>query len=392
MPFNWLESWLKNKWVHHSLRLAFATVVTVLLIPFKLDVLEYTTYDWRMQMSPKPAPSGEVVLLSIEHETLRQLKRDPEALDWIRVLQKLKEAEPLAVVSLINPTQIQGSFDDLSALAEIAQRLPFQFGDNTLPKPSIPRLEPLPAPFEHIPDEPFPKTADRQVLARDGVTRRFILTYENQFTLHPRLAALVNHRHHREDYAGVFNLLDSGQMLIRYRAKGVYPTIKFGDAINNPIDPKLVRGKIVLIGRDTLELANDYITTPLSKDLLALSQLEMHANILDTLILNQAPRYGAQLGAYPPNFFNRAAHNLRRALGASGQGAFNISRRGHRLFIFGVDGLRYLYVGFAGGASVDGGFYLLLLRDSVPLDHREPAQLGILPPQYALDPSRRTQK
>ena len=290
MKFTWLENRLENRFVHHGLRFGFATLVAVLLIPFKLDVLDFTAYDWRAQLSPRPAPSGQVVLLAIEQDTLRQLKRDPEALDWVEVLKKLTSAEPLAVVSLINPTQIQGSLDELNQLAQVAKRLPFQFGDNTLPTPSVAKLDPLPSPFESIPVEPLPKTADRQVLARDGVTRRLILTYDDQFTLHPRLAARFNHKERPKDYAGVFELLDSDQMFIRFRSKGAYPTIKFGDALLKPINPASVRGKIVLIGRDTRELANDYVTTPLNKGMLALSQLEMHANILDTLILNQAPR------------------------------------------------------------------------------------------------------
>lgn len=292
---NWLEGWLKNKWVHHSLKLAFAILITMLLAPFKLDVLEYMTYDLRMQFSPRPKSSGNVVMLSIEYETLKKLKRDPEALDWAVVLQKLGQAQPNHIVSFVNPSQIQGSYDDLTMLAEIAQRLPFTFGENDLPKTGQARLDPLAAPFEMIPVWPAPKTADRNILARDGVTRRLILTYEDQYTLHPKLAQNFNGIVNADDYTGEFEFLDSTQMMIRYRDKGSYPTIRFIDVLEGEVDPAMVKGKIVLIGRDTMEAASDYVTTPLDKDLLALSQLEMHANILDTLILNQAPRFVPQL-------------------------------------------------------------------------------------------------
>src|SRR3982074_3464892 len=134
MAVNWLESWLKNRWVHHSLRLAFALLITVLLSPFKFDLFEYTSYDLRMQLTPNPATSGNVVLVPIEYDTLRKLKRDPEALDWAVVLQKLGQAKPAHIVSLINPSQIQGSYDDLVFLADAAQRLPFTIGEDDLPK------------------------------------------------------------------------------------------------------------------------------------------------------------------------------------------------------------------------------------------------------------------
>lgn len=291
MAVNWLESWLKNRWVHHGLRFIFATLITVLLFPFKLDLLESTSYDWRMQLSPRPDTSGQVVLLTIEHETIKKLKREPEALDWAVVLQKLAQAGPQHVVSFINPSQIQGSYDDLSMLSEIAARLPFYFGENDIPKTGISRLDPLAAPFENIPVEPAPRTADKTVLAKDGVTRRLILTYEDRPMLHMQLAKDYNGIESPQDYKGAFQFLSSAQVLIRYRGKGSYPTLKFVDVLENPLAAEFVKGKIVLIGRDSQENADDYVTTPLSKDLLALSHLEMHANAVDTLILNQAPRY-----------------------------------------------------------------------------------------------------
>lgn len=291
MSVGWQVSWLKNKWVVHSLRLAFAALITVLLAPFKLDLLEYTAYDLRMQLSPRPATSSNIVLLPIERDTLKSLMREPEALDWAVVLQKLAQAEPAAVVTFVNPSQIQGSYEDLSLLSDIARRLPFSFGENDVPMTGLGRLDPLAAPFENMAIEPAPKTADRTVRAKDNVTRRLILTYEGKFTLHPRLASQFNGIQDEKKYAGTFEFLDnSTQMLIRFHKKGAYPTIKFIDVLEGQIDPAKIKGKIVLIGKDTLEASSDYITTPLSKELLALSQLEMHANILDTLILNQAPR------------------------------------------------------------------------------------------------------
>jgi signal transduction histidine kinase len=291
MSVNWLESWLKNKWIHHSLKLAFAVLITVLLAPFKLDVLEFTAYDMRMQFSPRPDPSGNVVLLPIEYETLKKLKREPEALDWAVVLQKLAQANPLAVVSFVNPSQIQGSFEDLTMLSEITARLPYAYGENDLPKTGNSRFDPLAAPFDTVPILPAPTTHDKGVLAKDGVTRRLILSYEGQFTMHARLAKNFNGINSADEYHGAYDFLDSKQMMIRYRRKGVYKQLRFIDVLEGQIDPKLVEGKIILIGKDTMEASSDYVTTPLNKELLALSQIEMHANAIDTLIFNQAPRF-----------------------------------------------------------------------------------------------------
>ncbi len=291
MAVNWLESWLKNKWVHHSLRVLFALVITVLLAPFKLDVLEFTAYDLRMQLSPKPETSGNVVLLSIEHETLKKLKREPEALDWAVVLQKIGQAKPSQIVTFVNPFQIQGSYDDLSLLADITSRVPFVFGENDIPKTGLSKMDSLAAPFERVPVQWAPKTVDQRLYAKDGVTRRLILTFENQAGMLPNLAERFNGIQDPMEYTGQFKVLDTNQMMIRFRAKGAYPTLKFVDVLEGQIDPEMLKGKIVLIGKETMEAASDYLTTPLDKGLLALSNLEMYANTLDTLILNEAPRF-----------------------------------------------------------------------------------------------------
>jgi len=287
----WLEIWLRNRWIQHSLRILFAALITVLLAPFKLDVLEYTTYDWRMRLSPRPDPSGHVVLLPIEHLTLKKLHRDPEALDWAVVLQKLAQMKPAHVVTFINPSQIQGSYDDLALMADIAATLPFKFGENDLPKTGNAALDPLAAPFEHVAVAPAPKTADRTMLAKDGVTRRLILSYESQPTLFARLSQLITGPQPLTSYSGRFDFLDSVQMLIRYRNKGAYPSHTFIDVLEKTLDPEDFRGKIVLIGKDYQEAGDDYVTTPLSKNPLALSKLEMYANAIDTVMLNQAPRF-----------------------------------------------------------------------------------------------------
>ena len=290
MAAPWLENWLKQKWVPPSLRLALALLITILLTPFKLDVLEYTAYDWRMQVSPQPALSGNVVLVSIERETIKKLKREPEAMDWSLALQRIAQAKPDQVVSLINPSQIHGSYEDLVFLADVAGQLPFRFGEDEVPKPGLSQMDKLSPPFERLPVEAAPHTSDVRLLAKDGVSRRLILSYEGHFTMHPRLAQSFNGFSQESQYLGTFPLLESTQMLINYRPRGSYPVIPFVDLLKDDFKSELLRGKIVLIGRDTMEIATDYVTTPLTKGLLGMSRLEMHANILDTLILNQAPR------------------------------------------------------------------------------------------------------
>jgi CHASE2 domain-containing sensor protein len=117
-----------------------------------------------------------------------------------------------------------------------------------------------------------------------------IVNYEGQFTLHPKLAAKYNGIHNVEEYSGTFQLVTSTQMLIRYRQPGVYPIISFADVVEGKFDKEFFKDKIVIIGHDTKESAADYVTTPLVKQVISFTALELNANIMDTLINNDAPR------------------------------------------------------------------------------------------------------
>lgn len=280
---------MKFKWMRHLIRFTIAAGITALLAPFSLDVIEYATYDLRMRYSPKPPVSGDVVLLAISPKTVEGLQREPEALDWALTLKQLLEARPLQVVSLINPTTLSGSFDDLSVMAGVATQLPLVFGENDLPKPGLDHFDPLPAPFEAVEISPAPRTADRTVLARDGVTRRAILSFDGHPTILPTLVANQRHRPVHLDYSGVFDFLGSQQVLIRYREPGAFKRYEFVDVMEGRVNPRDLREKIVLIGRDSQASASDYVTTPINKDLVALSMVEMHANAIETLIADDAP-------------------------------------------------------------------------------------------------------
>lgn len=290
MARNRLESWIKDARAQHALKILFALLVTLLLTQFRLDTLESTAYDLRVRFSPKPKASGEVVLIKIDEDTERALLREPEVRDWTTLAQQLAIANPKHVVSLINPLDLRGPFSDMKTLSAALEALPFMYGANSLMNPGQTHLPALMSPFEKVPVEPMPKTADSTVLARDGVSRRLILNYEGQPTVQVQLANEINGITDIKDYQGHFTFLKSTQTFTRYRKPGAFATYNFKDVMNGTFDKQVFTNKIVLIGRDNRQVLDDYSTTPLSKQILALSNLEVQANVLDTLILNQAPR------------------------------------------------------------------------------------------------------
>ncbi len=280
----------KRAWIFTYLRMGLALGVAFFLVQIQLDYIESFFYDLRVRARPSPVVSGKVVTVAVDTETQEKLKRLPEALDYVELLKKLSTAEPKAVVAIQNFEEIIGSYEDLEVLADTTEKLNFYVADDTrLPEEGLEDEFKLLPPMQNIRLESAPKTSDVSSFAKDGVSRRLILSMQGKPLLHMKLAGLYNHKTEDRQYQGVFNFKRTNQAYINFRPAGTYKPISFYDVLQGNVDPDVFKDKIVLIGRDTHSDTKDYVLTPYSRDNTAMSRLELHANILDTLIKNEAP-------------------------------------------------------------------------------------------------------
>lgn len=272
------------------IRVAFALGITFVICQFKLDYLESWTYDLRVQFQKVRPPSGNVRLVSIDTATLKEIGRDPHATDHTMALLNLLKAGPKAVVYIFSPSEVVGSYDELKEFGDLAARFPnFYYAADTLHRKGVAAELKLPSPLDGIKVMSGPKTEDQRIFARDGVTRRVILSFEGSPTLHAHVAGLYTGSETWDHYRGTFDYLGSKQVYLNYRPAGTYPVMSFKDLMTNTFDPGQFKDKVVLVGRDTLENTFDYVATPYSKNPVSMTTLEMHANMLDTLIKNLAP-------------------------------------------------------------------------------------------------------
>ncbi len=279
----------KFKIWRHGLRVGFGLAIAFLLCQINTDYLDFYTYDLRIRLKPASEKSNVVETVAIGIDTIEELKRDPNASDNIMLLEALKRDKPLAVVYVFDPSNIVGTFEELEKLVKAAKDLPFYIAGSDLQIRGLENEALLPAPLDQLTVVSAPKTMDSKTFAKDNVTRRFIFSFQNRQTLHPMLAAQVTGRTNASDYRGVFEFYDSHQAYIDYRPQGTYRPIRFSDVMNSRLRPGYFTNKIVLVGRNDLTTSKDYVQTPYSRDMLAMSNLEMHANILDTLITDNAP-------------------------------------------------------------------------------------------------------
>jgi signal transduction histidine kinase len=276
-----------RKYYNPLVRVCFALAIAFTITRFPLDYIESLTYDARIRMRPMPKLSGNIALVSIDLPTIDKLKRSPDAKDHTKFLEFLKEQKPRAVLYLIQPTELVGGYEDLQAFAKTAETTPnFYVGTYDVPLKGTSDTI-VPPPFTNLHIEPAPGTLDENLFAMDLVTRRLFLSYQGQTFLHMKLAGLYNPEVLNENkIRGAFDLLGSKQTFINYRPAGSYPTLSFYKTLNGDNAGINLKDKIVIIGRDLQTTKKDYIRTPYSREIDAMTVLEEHANLLDTLIRN----------------------------------------------------------------------------------------------------------
>lgn len=222
-------------------------------------------------------------------EVLKKLRKvQPTQVIYIRTLAPLKSDIPGAKSFLTGTAKEKEEFN------QAAQALPFfaMQTDEMAQTGEAGKLVLLP-PFQNLTVLSGPKSADRNLFAKDGVTRRQLITYQDQLLMHAQIAQTKNPGLLRggkdiSSVRGLFDLFDSQQVYVDFVKQGSFSQTDFEDVFEDKVNLEKFRDKIVLIGDDTGEQAADYVATPLDREI-DLPILELHANMLDTLIRNSAP-------------------------------------------------------------------------------------------------------
>jgi CHASE2 domain-containing sensor protein len=277
-------------------RVGAALAIAFLLTRVPMEYLEAWTYDLRVKTKALTPPSGKLVLIAIDPLTIEGLKRDPNAMDHVRLLNALSMSRPRAVVYVQSPNDLDGSSEDLKAFAQAAKNLDHFFVvANQIPmrgQEDHLRLEP---PLQSLRVIPGPKTSDLTSFAKDDVTRRMIVSYHGLPTVHALLADSIYGKDDEEKgainhFRGLFEFFGTDQNYIDFRPSGTYKPLSFIKILQGAYSPDQFHDKIIFVGTDTVMSSSDYIRTPFSRDVVAMSTLEMHANMTDTLIKNSAPQ------------------------------------------------------------------------------------------------------
>lgn len=264
-------------------------MIAFLICLLDLESIESYLYDLRVRSKPFHHSSENIALILINSSTVDTLKRVPRAEDHRGLLVSLKAMAPHAVIYDLDITEIEGAEEEKSRLAEQMVQVPqlYQVTDELDLKSA--EKKKLKDPYADVGLYSGPRTVDKNTFGKDGVTRRMLITYQDQLMLHPVLAADFNPEvKDKKQIRGLFPVFDSEQVYIDFQPKGSFQTIPFEKLMDQPKDYDL-RGKIVLVGMDLGISFKDYVATPYSRNAGSMPTVEMQANMFHTLIRNSAP-------------------------------------------------------------------------------------------------------
>ncbi|CAN5472861.1 hypothetical protein BH10BDE1_BH10BDE1_26030 [soil metagenome] len=283
-------------------RLVFAFAITGILTQFSFDYIESFLYDARVRARPAPKPSGQIETIVIDPDTIQALGRVPNASDFKTLIERLDRAGARHIVSLVSPVEAVGSLDETRALAKTSEATKnFVVALDDVPLSGEKDALKLSPPFDHVRTASAPVPVDRNIFARDDVSRRMMLAYQGLPTLHPMLASEINTEageafksnggfYTPAGYRGVFEYLKSDQAYVQFAPTGTYKPTSYVKVLRDDALLEKFRGKIVILGRDIQTTSKDYVRTPYSRDIVAMTIVELSANMFDTLIRNDAPR------------------------------------------------------------------------------------------------------
>jgi signal transduction histidine kinase len=270
-------------------RIFLGAVIAFLICLLDLESIESYLYDLRVRTKPLHSQSEQIAIILINSSTVDTLKRVPRAEDHRELLNTLKDRGPEAVVYDLDITEIEGSDEEKTRLAQTMTQMPklFQVTDELDLKSA--EKKKMKDPYADVSLYSGPRTVDKNTFGKDGVTRRLLITYQDQLMLHPYLAADFNSAlGDKKEIRGLFPVFDSEQVYIDFQPKGSFETIPFEKLLTHPKNYNL-GGKIVLIGLDLGTSFKDYVATPYSRNAGSMPTVEMQANMFDTLIKNSAP-------------------------------------------------------------------------------------------------------
>jgi signal transduction histidine kinase len=281
--------------------------LTFILHSFDLNLFEAHLYDFRMRHKGDHHQAEHTVIVKIDDRTVDRLNEFPplSMKQHVAMLKLIGQAHPKAIAYFVNfsdslsgessdaikPSENQAEQFVQSADEIYASGTPVFIGtDIDVTGEVVP-----PFPLSKLPHHVARIHKDGVTFSEDKVTRRALFSIYDEPVLHTLLAGLFTGKSSPVEYRGIYHMseVDAHYFYINYTGptqdgKQPYAEVSAIDLLRGRVSPETFANKIVLIGTKTREDSNDYVYTPYSHEIFSNAKLTVHANIIETLIHDNA--------------------------------------------------------------------------------------------------------
>lgn len=287
-------------------KVIFAVAAAIIISTFKFDLIEFYLFDLRTivksELGLSEIKNDKVALVLVTSKTVEKNNGNPSFNSHKLLIEKLAKIKQSQIVYNFRLEdkqfiEIKGNYSEKAAFNDYVKNLNnvFFITNNMTLKGQEKDLL-LNIPLHNLKMKSAPLTIDTKFNSKNAISRRIVLTYENQILLHQEIASLYNPElKNKENIQGLYEHVGTEQAYINYHPRNSYPTYAFEDVLEGKVPESEFENKIILVGVQTNQHIEDYVATPYSyetKDLI--STTELHANMFQTLIDNNAPKKAHQ--------------------------------------------------------------------------------------------------
>ncbi len=280
-----------TKVLHLFLRLVIAFFLSLVITQIKLDYIDFYIYDLWMVSKPHPKPTDTSAIILANLQTVNSLGSVPNFEHHLELVRKLTDAKVKRIVFLDDLREIEGTFEQKEMFGNFVKEHPgkvFNLIREFKIKGQVESLN-FPPPLDAIQVESVSHTADTQIFANDQVTRRTNLSYQGQDFAILKFAQEENPSlKDKEQVRGRFEFMETEQVWFNYMPRFSIATHEYNDVIVRAEFLELLRDRTIFVGNDLNNNVRNYVRTPYSREVNAMTVTEAHAIMLDSLIRNDA--------------------------------------------------------------------------------------------------------
>ncbi|NBZ97125.1 MAG: CHASE2 domain-containing protein, partial [Proteobacteria bacterium] len=286
-----------RRWERPLLSVLASVAITGVLTRFEFRSFEASLYDLLTTTGLHVRPNSDIVLLTVDDSTLKdQVELSPLPVrTHTRLLDRIASGRPRAVGFLINLARSATLEPEserpamLRSFVEAASRLQASGTPVVLGTPYDVTGELLPPyPISTLPHGLAVVHKDGAEFSGDKVSRRALLSLEGQPSFPIVLAETAHLRSAGTPVRGSFEVPEIRARYFHFRYHGdpaaAYLRIPIQGLLSGYVDPKILTGKIVLVGTALHEEPSDFVMTPYTNEAWASPKLALHAAILDSIL------------------------------------------------------------------------------------------------------------